>query len=226
MLLPCNHTVCRACSAKLSKSIRVCSECGEEHFFPENLKGNSILIQELKKCIRHGKESEFYCNEKECKVSICTVCLVEDHIGHDVHDRQEEQKGIEHKKEIQALVKKLDEYRNKLEDAKSEEETTINGITESISNEKEELSKAFDQKLVMLKKIKSCLECLLKKHSATDFTEEIRNLEIIKSGVMEAFKDPFSYSVFDVFKRIKILNISTEKQRSDCQLIEKGNLAQ
>ena len=155
-LLPCDHTLCRLCTNKLSKNGRiVCSECRKEHVCPANqgFQENIDLIEHLKKedasaekCTKHGRETEFYCNEKDCKISICAVCLVEDHIEHDVDERHEQRQGAEQQKEIEALVKKMNEYRKKLEETKHEEEKKVDDITMKISKEKDKLSVVFDQK--------------------------------------------------------------------------------
>ena len=98
------------------------------------------------KCTKHGRQSEFYCNEKDCKISICAVCLVEEHIRHDVDERHEQRQGAEQQKEIEALIKKLNESRNILEETKHEEEKKVDDITMKISKEKDKLSVVFDQK--------------------------------------------------------------------------------
>ena len=222
ILLPCDHTLCRMCTTKLSKNGRiVCPECRKEHVGPANqgFQEHSLLIEHLKKedagaqkCAKHGRETEFYCNEKDCKIPICAVCLVEDHIGHDVDERHEQRQGAEQQKEIEVLIKKLNESRNILEETKHEEEKKIDDVAMEISKEKDKLSKVFDQKLKMIKMMTNSVESLqtnLNKQS--EVSRQVQHLDTIKSAISKAFEEPISYTLFNVVKNEKVLPIFDEK---------------
>ena len=219
------------CTTKRSKNGRiVCSECRKEHVCPANqgFQENSDLIEHLKKedadgqkCTKHGEQSEFYCNEKDCKISICAVCLVEEHIGHDVDERHEQRQGAEQQKEIEALVKKLNEYRNILEETKHEEEKKIDDVAMEISKEKDKLSEVFDQKLKMIKRMTSSVESLqanLNKQS--EVSRQVQHLDRIKSAISKAFEEPIAYTIFNVVKDDKVLPIFDENN----DLIKCGKL--
>ena len=230
ILLPCDHTLCRMCTKKLSGCYTIgCPVCRKEHICPDNgFQENSLLIEHLRKedasvekCTKHWREPEFYCNEKDCKVSICAVCLVEDHIGHDVDERPEQQQGVEQQKEIQALINKLNESKNKLEEMKHEEEKKFDDITTKISKEKDKLSEVFDQKLKMIKTMTSSVESLQANLNQQGVvSRQVPRLDIIKSAISKAFEEPISYALFGVVKNDQVLPIFDEKD----DLIKCGEL--
>ena len=111
-LLPCTHTLCEACIKQLIQNDKLeCPECRAKHNAPRDEKSfpqnKYLLIQvkrkpskkskgkkeqdEKKLCKVHGKELVLFCDEPECKKSICLVCLKKFHKKHDVID---EKRGV------------------------------------------------------------------------------------------------------------------------------------
>ena len=109
-LLPCTHTVCQACvKCLLNRSSLTCPECRTKHpaendvkSFPQNkyilanIRGKKIEEsaerndkKTTNNCKKHGKDLDFYCNEKTCRMVVCPLCMLHDHRSHDVVDVQQ-----------------------------------------------------------------------------------------------------------------------------------------
>ena len=92
-LLPCTHTVCKHCvENKLFQYFERnldCPVCNKEHHFcdgVESVPENQYIRVMIKKgdiCRRHQKELILFCEERECQIPICGLCLKDDHKGHE-----------------------------------------------------------------------------------------------------------------------------------------------
>ena len=167
-ILACFHTVCEGCIRnKLCKGSSLeCPQCGTVHSAEsgiENIPENEYIISHIKKmverspvkksqtkgwereCQKHGKIQSIFCNESECQMPICLMCLKDDHKAHDFSDLEEVAE------ERCAIL---------LEDVRSMKET--------LQKEKEEFLAV--QKIVA----QNCQECILEINSVkADLISEI-----------------------------------------------------
>ena len=92
-LLPCTHTVCKHCVENklfqyFERSLN-CPVCNKEHHFcdgVESVPENQYIRVIIKKgdiCSRHQKELILFCEERECQIPICGLCLKDDHKVHE-----------------------------------------------------------------------------------------------------------------------------------------------
>ena len=101
-ILPCFHSVCEDCIKKLMKENNLdCPECRAKHpaangflSFPQN----KYIISNVKRnaqfptCDIHNRVMTLFCNETNCRVPICSRCLINDHKNHGMKDFKEEYK--------------------------------------------------------------------------------------------------------------------------------------
>jgi hypothetical protein len=96
-------------------------------------------------CIKHPtKKAKFFC-EKDNQ-NICSKCIVIDHKGHNISDREEEGKQQGFVKKAQILLKKIDASMN--ETVMFEDE--LNEISEQLEGQKEASIKDLEEKLDLL----------------------------------------------------------------------------
>ena len=117
-LLQCSHTCCESCIERLleeEEEMLSCPVCRtvlqaseRVHTFPQNtyiiayIKRNNAFA----KCKEHDdKELSLYCKTNDCRKSICQLCLIKEHMGHEVVDIAEEQK--EKKETIRNIADEL-----------------------------------------------------------------------------------------------------------------------
>ena len=99
-ILPCTHTLCEKCIEDIlernteDSDVFECPQCKEKHTvrhgvttFPENrYLLPTIRRKNVKLCDEHKRVIDFYCNSPECQKSICGVCLINEHLTHNVLD--------------------------------------------------------------------------------------------------------------------------------------------
>ena len=139
-ILPCFHTVCEKCiKGKLGTGSSLeCPQCGIEHTRQndvQNIQENKYIISYIKKmaeaqpaemvekpevgrkqCSKHGKELNIFCNQSECQMPICLMCLKDEHKAHDFCDLQEvaEERSAAVLDDVQSMKKILQEKKEDL----------------------------------------------------------------------------------------------------------------
>ena len=145
--------------------------------------------QEEQFCVEHERVIDFYCSSPECQKSICGVCLINEHITHNVLDlkklREEKYKllsrNIEFLKDsLQSNKEKILEKRKDLNQnlekcvaqIKIEKETKIKAVTKFLSNRYDDLLNAVrDHKDNENKKIAEDTKAIEEKLKQLDSTE-------------------------------------------------------
>jgi hypothetical protein len=126
-ILQCGHTFCQSCLMDLrTSSILTCPTC-RKYFAPDvkQLIKNFTILDFLnqhkdaidnseaedhiseKFCVKHPqKKVKYFC--ENCQMHICTKCIVSDHKGHRICDKEESTHQQNFMKKAQILMKKLE----------------------------------------------------------------------------------------------------------------------
>ena len=160
-LLPCTHTVCGSCIVlKLFRENSLdCPVCGINHEFigieciPENkyiLKyiDEKRVEQETKRqCSQHERELNLFCNEPDCQISICLLCLKDDHMNHDWDYLQHVEE-----KQHQILIKELDSFKTYLKEnremllqVREENDHRVKACVKQVEEERKEQLKKLNE---------------------------------------------------------------------------------
>ena len=114
--LPCFHTTCQKCLRRsFAETSLACPVCGKVHPAPEGVEKfpqNRYIITYMKindkvfsKCKQHNdRKLSLFCKTAGCRKPICELCLIKEHMGHEVVDIAEEQKK---KEAIKAIANEL-----------------------------------------------------------------------------------------------------------------------
>ena len=120
-IFPCTHSMCERCIEQaIQEDELYCAKCGKNHeavngvkSFPENNYIISILKmlkqdeeEEFDLCDDHKRELSLYCKQNGCGGTLCQVCFIEKHNGHDIVDIIKE-----HQENIEDMIKLLSRKR-------------------------------------------------------------------------------------------------------------------
>ena len=164
-ILPCFHTVCENCIKQLmTENTLGCPECRTKRpaangilSFLQNKYVISISRRNAQfgSCEIHNRVINLYCNESNCQHPICSLCLVSEHIRHDIKYFEQlcEQTRNMLSADLVSLKAKLQGARERFMASrrilKKETETCIKNI--QIEKKKQMRKKSFDK---MIKKAK------------------------------------------------------------------------
>ena len=106
-ILPCSHTFCEKCIGTILDSnpenanLLECPVCKDKHpvskgarTFPQNQYIQPVLKKKIitykvgneEVCGNHGRVITLFCNNPECQMNICNVCMFEEHRNHNFVD--------------------------------------------------------------------------------------------------------------------------------------------
>ena len=163
-LLPCSHTLCNKCVCQLTHRNRIiCPQDrqtfeahGKRRKFPQN---NYILKQirdakerNYKTCEYHGREINLFCRNDACQQEVCSLCLTQSHIKHEVVDllSTKEAKLAEIVKEIEREEGIARNYGNKVNKIREEANEEISKALADVSTKKEELLTLLNERLTQI----------------------------------------------------------------------------
>ena len=158
-LLPCTHTVCGYCAENklfqyFERSL-TCPVCEKEHHYCDRVESVSVN-QYIKAIVRKGQEGlcgahkmdlSLFCEEPECQIPICGLCLKNEHKGHEFDGLQKskEKRAKVLMKEIESLRMGCTSSKNKIEALKRDTEEKYNARKEQIRIAREEVIKKVDE---------------------------------------------------------------------------------
>ena len=154
-LLPCTHTVCKHClEYKLFQYFEkdlTCPVCNNEHHYGEGVDSVSenqyirVMIRKDQKdvCRNHNIELSLFCEEPECRIPICGLCLKDDHKGHDFDGLQKskEKRSKMLKEEIESFRKSCTSHKVKIVALRKINDREYNACREQMKHAREETMK-------------------------------------------------------------------------------------
>ena len=233
-ILPCSHTLCEKCIEDIldktmteDQGFLPCPQCQRKHqvdpedgvkTFPQNHFILPILRRKPDICEEHKRDITFFCNNQECQMTVCNVCLRNNHRGHNFEDLKQLreakyklfQENVEKMKEnfeynrLKILAKKKnlnDNLEKCIKDIKIEKELKIKLVTKLLTNKYDDLMKTVkEHKEGENKKIAADTEAIVETLKEVDTTETELN--------------PRTFSLEDINQRLETLrDIDAEIQK-------------
>ena len=159
---------CPTCSNGYEKNAIVCPECRTEHSatdngvktFPQNkyvltiirkmkMYGETVGERAVKKCDEHDSDLRLYCKEQGCGVAICALCLIQEHKGHDVVDREEARRDKKRDMliaRVEKLTERLNAKMDQVQTAKNEGEGIQKTCLAMLESRRDQVKKIIDEK--------------------------------------------------------------------------------
>ena len=220
-LLPCTHSVCELCVENklfqyFDKSLS-CPECQKEHHFcdgVETVSENQYIVMFIRngqqnKCNVHNLELSLFCEETQCQIPICGLCVKDKHKGHDFDslEKLKEKRSKMLMEEIESFRMSWTSNKDKIEALKNGNDQKSDECMEEIELSREEmlkrLNEQFDKLVAKVSEQKSEVKKIL-----NDATEMMKAKSQIIQSVEDATEKAAGRRFVDNLQTVK--NVTSE----------------
>ncbi len=226
-LLPCTHTVCRRCIAELKgtddkKNVLACPMCNYKYKSSQNFPENRYITATLKrqnsrsedlfldenfeKCGQHrSRKLSLFCRTEGCDVPVCELCMIKEHLGHEVTDLRDKANETREEltQQINTVIQDISTMKDTLTSVKSDTEKRSANCLADLEKSKQEILHLIDTMIYQMNRQKQ-------KTCKSIDRDGIRVIHLLKRT--QALKEGLSTATYSVITNRQkcIQEISTE----------------